>query len=301
MFYSREISRTLPVRETYDGAGLAGSDAPLRFGILVDGHCLASAQPQGMAHALAKDGHSVIHLNPQAALADFKSSLWLAGIDLLIARGHSAGLLARLSAAEAAGVPTLNRHNAIAAVIDPTQMAARLRAAGIPTPPTRIGTAEQTLRVISRPAHLLTHHPVHGEHCPGIRVARTRRALDAAARIEPRIVAQRQLPNSGIAVRLNVIGNRVWAIRQSCALRSADAAAVLVTLPFAWRDLARRCGELFGLQLFGADCIESGGALRVVGIKDFPDFSGVPDADAMLAAHAVQYAQIRRDVRRAAS
>jgi len=300
MIYPGEISGTLSRKDEYGGAAQQGSDAPLRFGILVDGRYLARAQPQGMAHALAADGHCVIHLDPQAALSDFKCSLWRVGFDLLIARGHSAGLLARLNAAEAAGVPILNRRSAVAAVIDKTHMSTCLRAAGIPTPPTGIGAAEDIRQAIPRAAFALTPKPAHGDNCLGIGVVNTRRA-HAAAGSEPRIMTRPLLPNRCIAVKLYVLGKRVWAIRNSSPLRGAAAADSLLTLPFAWRDLARRCGKVFGLQLFCVDCIESGGALQVIGIKDFPDYRGIPDADALLAAHVIQYAQIRRDARRAAS
>ena len=301
MIYPGEISGTLSRKDEYGGAAQQGSDAPLRFGILVDGRYLARAQPQGMAHALAKDGHCVIHLDPQAPLADFKCLLWRVGLDLLIARGRSAGLLARLSAAESVGVPTLNRHKAVAAVIDNTHMATRLRAAGIPASSTWTGAVEQIHRAIPRAAHSLILNPVHEDNFRRINAVNTRRAHGTAAGSEPRIVPQRPLPNRGIAVKLYVIGKRVWAIRDSSPLHGAATADTLLTLPFAWRDLTRRCGDVCGLQLFCVDCIDSGGALQVIGIEDFPDYSCVPEADVLLAAHVAQYAQIRRDARRAAS
>lgn len=272
---------------------------PLRFGVLVDGNYLARAQPQGMAHALAADGHCVIHIDPQDALAHFKCSLWRVGFDLLIARGHSAGLLARLNAAEAAGIPILNRRRGVAAVIDKTYMFTRLHAAGIPTPPAGIEAVESIRQATPRTAFALALNPAHGGL--GIGVVNMRRGFDVAAEGERRIVAQPLLPNRGVAVKLYVVGKRVWAIRNSSRLRGAAAADSLVTLPFAWRDLARRCGKVFGLQLFCVDCIESGGALQVIGIEDFPDYSGIPESDSLLAAHAIQHAQIRRDARRAAS
>lgn len=301
MFRPGETSGTLLKKLKYDGGAQQDSDAPLRFGILVDGRYLARAQPQGMAHALAKGGHCVIHLDPQAALIDFKYSLWLAGVDLIIARGHSADLLARLSAAEAAGVATLNRSKAIAAVIDRTHMAKRLRAAGIPTPPLAWSNAAEPIRrAIPRTAHPPILISVHGDSCHGIRIDNAQGAIDAAGS-EPRIRARRLRPNRGRAVKLYVMGNRVWAIRKPSPLRAAAAGAALFTLPSSWRDLARRCGELFGLQVFGVDCIESDGALLVTAVNDFPDYSGVPDADDMLAGHVAHYARLRRNTQTAAS
>lgn len=272
------------------------ADAPLHCGVLVEARYLAQAQPQGMARALAKSGHRVFHLNSQAFMLDIENSRWLAGLDLLIARGRSADLLARLSVAEAAGIPTLNRRHAIAAVADKAHMATQLHAAGILTPPTWIGAMERVRREIPRSAYPLILKPVFGDNCRGIRIVDSPRALDAAAWSEPCVIAQHLLPNSGFDVKLYAIGERVWAIRKPSPLRGNNSAAIPLPLPLpvAWRNLARHCGEIFGLQLYGVDCIESGGALKVIEVNDFPNYTAVPEADSQLADYVEQYARARR-------
>jgi glutathione synthase/RimK-type ligase-like ATP-grasp enzyme len=269
-------------------------DAPLHCGVLVEARYLAQAQPQGMARALANSGHRVFHLDSQASMLDIENSRWLAGLDLLIARGRSAGLLARLSVAEAAGIPTLNRRHAIAAVADKAHMATQLHAAGILTPPTWIGAMEQVRREIPRSAYPLILKPVYGDNCRGIRIVNSPRALDAAAWSEPCVIAQHLLPNSGFDIKLYVVGERVWAIRKPSPLRGDNSAAIPLPLPVAWRNLARHCGEIFGLQLYGVDCIESDGALKVIEVNDFPNYTAVPEADSVLADYVEQYARARR-------
>jgi ribosomal protein S6--L-glutamate ligase len=49
------------------------------------------------------------------------------------------------------------------------------------------------------------------------------------------------------------------------------------------RDLALRCGEAFGIDVFGVDIIVSAGVPYVVDVSSFPGFKGVPDAALRLA------------------
>jgi ribosomal protein S6--L-glutamate ligase len=53
------------------------------------------------------------------------------------------------------------------------------------------------------------------------------------------------------------------------------------------RELALRCGELFGLELFGVDCLVTATGPVVIEVNEFPNYTGVPDADAALADHVV--------------
>src|SRR5262249_33657385 len=49
------------------------------------------------------------------------------------------------------------------------------------------------------------------------------------------------------------------------------------------RDIAQRCAEAFGIDLFGLDIVVSGGVPYVVDVSSFPGFKGVPDAALRLA------------------
>jgi len=294
MFLPSNASRTRPRAAKISVAARRRTAVPLRCGVLVEARYMAQAQPGGMMRALTAGGHRVTLLETQCALLDIEDSHWLEGLDVLVARGRSADLLARLSVAEAAGIPTLNRRQAIAAVADKAHMATQLRAARIPTPPTWIGAIARMRREIPRAAYPLILKPVFGDNCRGISIVDAPHAFDDAAGSDHCIIAQRLLPNSGFDVKLYAVGAHVWAVRKPSPLRGEAAPATPLALPVAWRDLARRCGELFGLQLFGVDCIESDGKLQVIEVNDFPNYSGVPAADFLLAGHVARYAQARR-------
>jgi glutathione synthase/RimK-type ligase-like ATP-grasp enzyme len=55
--------------------------------------------------------------------------------------------------------------------------------------------------------------------------------------------------------------------------------------------LARRCGEAFGLRLYGLDLAEDDSGLYVVDVNYFPGYRGVPDAAARLARYIVSLAR----------
>jgi glutathione synthase/RimK-type ligase-like ATP-grasp enzyme len=51
------------------------------------------------------------------------------------------------------------------------------------------------------------------------------------------------------------------------------------------RDICLRCGELFDLELYGVDLIETEESPFVIEINCFPGYKGVPEADRLLAEY----------------
>lgn len=272
----------------------AAPRAPLHCGVLAEGRYLAQAQPRGLMQALAADGHRVTLIDSGAAVLDVGDGAWLDDLDVLVARGRSPELLARLGLAEEAGIPTPNQRRAIASVLDKAYMAAALRASGIPMPATWIGGIEQLRRDIPAWAYPLVVKPVFGDNCRGVRIVDSRAALQEITWAEPCAIAQRFVANDGFDVKLYVIGEHVAAMRKPSPLHGTAGNATPLQLPAAWRELAWRCGDVFGLHLFGVDCIECGGELVVIEVNDFPNYTGVPGADARLAAHVLEHAHARR-------
>jgi len=255
----------------------------LRVGLLVEPRYLAQAQPRGMMNALRERGHAVILLDPEDGVLDTGCLDRLPEVDVLVARGRSTGLLARLSDAELHGVVTVNSPRAISAVVDKAHMAVRLQAAGIPTPRTWIGPFAHLAAMVPETAYPLILKPAFGDNCRGIQVVASPPALHAIAWPEPVVVAQRFVANDGFDLKLYVIGKRVWAVRKASPLHARTAAGALCPLGAGWRELAQRCGELFGLGLYGVDCIETADSLQVIEVNDLPNYTGVPEADYLLA------------------
>jgi ribosomal protein S6--L-glutamate ligase len=214
-------------------------------------------------------------------------------VSLLVARGRSPEILDLLSRAEASGVATINRRAAIEAVLDKGAMARVLEAARIPCPPTRVGTLAEIASGVRPAAFPMVVKPVRGDNARGVRVVRSRAELSRLPWSEPAALAQPFVPGDGFDLKLYVAGAQVWAVGKPSpiageALRSEPARPVPTTP--ALRELAMRCGRLFGLDLFGVDCIATPGGPVVIEVNDFPNYSGIDGADDALARLAVERA-----------
>src|SRR4051812_895408 len=158
---------------------------------------LVQRQPAGLCSALAKAGLTPILLN----LED-PATAPLQVIDLIVARGRSASLLALLARAEGMGVRTINRCSAIAAVRDKANTSPELAAGGLPTPVTVCGSLVSIAVAFGPHDYPLVVKPRFGEEGRGIRVVHSRAELLGLQWPEPVVVAQRLVPSDGFDLKL---------------------------------------------------------------------------------------------------
>jgi ribosomal protein S6--L-glutamate ligase len=264
--------------------------------LLVEGRYLTQRQPRGLVDELRQRGCAVAVIDPGSSAISLADDSWLTGIDVCVARGRSDAVLSRLLAAERHGVPAINRAAAVTAVVDKAGMAVALESAGIPTPPTTLGTPAQLAAGL--PSHLypVIVKPIRGDNCRGLAVCES---ADAVGRLEPSdkpLLAQPFLRGDGSDLKLYAVGETVWAVRKPSPLPGdvlpwATAPPLTEATPIEvtdeLRELALRCGELFGLELFGVDCLVTATGPVVIEVNEFPNYTGVPDADAALADHVV--------------
>jgi ribosomal protein S6--L-glutamate ligase len=253
-----------------------------RIAIAAEHRYLSQLQPAGLAIALLQAGHE-----PAILEAQNLRGASLIGIDLLVARGRSPALLALLERAEALDVPTINRRAAITAVVDKASMAKALAAARIPTPPTRVGTLAALARASSSSDFPMVVKPVFGDNARGVRVVHAREDLATLPWSEPIALAQPFIPSDGFDLKLYVAGPEVHAVRKPSPIASAGGAAVPVPVTPALRALALRCGLLFGLELYGVDCIATPEGAVVIEVNDFPNYSGIDGVNERLARYAI--------------
>jgi ribosomal protein S6--L-glutamate ligase len=281
-----------------DGAGrraaVAAGPRPARVGLLVEPRYREQRQPARLVQALQERGCEVRDLD--LAAVRIGDQEWSAGLDVLLCRGRSPAVLAVLAAAEAAGVRCVNRADAVAAVVNKATMAVRLAAAGIPVPETFVGTpATLADALAARPdgaGYPLILKPVCGDNGRGLRVVHGAAELLGLDWPEPLLLAQRFVPDAGPDLKLYVAGRTVWAVRKPSPIDprtgspvtvGASAAAVPAELTEELEKLALRCGDVFGLDLYGVDCLQTPDGPVVLEVNDFPNYSGLPEADAVLA------------------
>ncbi|MEV4340372.1 alpha-L-glutamate ligase [Streptomyces sp. NPDC049590] len=236
--------------------------------------------------ALLTPEHRVETLDPEAR-PDAREPL--ADVYLLKARTPRALSLAH--ALERRGAPVLNSAAATAMCQDRTLMAERARRAGLPFVATRTWPSLARLAAGAEPSWPVVVKSRHSrKNDLVIRLDEGTGLREAAAAFpqEP-VVVQEFVPNSGWDHKLWVIGDRLFAALRRSELAPGEHGPAQPLdpggLPAGWSALAHRVGEVFALDVYGVDLIDSGdGTPLIVDINAFPGVRGQPGAPEALAA-----------------
>jgi ribosomal protein S6--L-glutamate ligase len=211
--------------------------------------------------------------------------------ELVVVRGRSVAVLATVLQAERLGIPTINARAAIAAVHNKLEMAVALEVAGVPTPPTWIGPPHELARRVPGSAYPLMLKPIFGDNAHGLRLVAGAAELAVLKWPEPVALAQGYLATDGRDLKLYGIGDRLFAVRKPSPFCPGPLAVGREVQPVSLTPelvrLGRRCGRLFGLELFGVDCLETEEGVVVVEVNEFPNYTGVPGAAEALADHVL--------------
>ena len=269
-----------------------GADAhPVGLAVVVEQRYLHQRQPAGLIAALEARNVRVSVTDPDLLVHDFTSRPWIAAASAVVARGRSLALVTAMAVAERFGVRTINRSSAVLAVRDKAAMAAALVAADIPTPDTWVGPPAELARSIRSSAYPVVLKPVFGDNARGIRVITGAQELLSLPWPEDTALAQPLVPGDGTDVKVYAVGSRYWAVRVPSPLLPAGDASGRAPEPLPLTGelgaLADACGQLFGLELFGVDCLDTPDGPVVVEVNDFPNYRGVPEASEVLADHVV--------------
>lgn len=261
--------------------------------VIAERRYLSQSQPSGMIDALKGQGHSVLVIDPEENTFTAQNLSWTQGIDVVVARGRSWGVLLLLEWLERRGIRSVNSRSAIAAVHNKAEMTVALASAGIPIPRTVLGRPQHIAPQLAADDFPVIVKPVFGDNCRGLEVVYSRDELAALRWPDPLAIVQKFIPGAPYDLKLYCIGREVWAVRKPSPLigavlpGQAMKSPELAALTPAWEKLARRCGEVFGLELFGVDCIETEDGLVVIEVNEFPNYSSVPGADEKLSNYVV--------------
>lgn len=249
-------------------------------GVLVERRYLTQDQPRGLAAALKSAGVSVRITVAEDAGVDLCGEEWSHGLDVLVARGRSDALLATLRAAEIRGVRVVNTAKAIRGVVDKAGMAAEMACAGIPTPTSWLASPHRLAAMPHLPFPLVLK-PMTGDNARGLRVVHRRADLTGLDWPEPVALAQEFHRGDAHDTKLYVAGSQIWAVRRPSPVaddgspRDLAEAGQRVPVTPALRAIARACAGLFGLTLFGVDCVEGPRGPLAVEVNDFPNYRGI--------------------------
>jgi ribosomal protein S6--L-glutamate ligase len=210
--------------------------------------------------------------------------------DLWLLKSYTPLSLSLAGVLHRAGARVLNPYPACLAARDKIAAAQVLEAAGIPAPRSWVTGDLSLLAPLAREMPLVVK-PYMGWRGEGVRVVRSEAELLALPPPREPLLVQELLPGPGVDLRVYVAGERVFATRKPFSARSFSVPGEEVPVTDEVRRIALRCGEAFGLGLYGLDLIEAPDGPRVVDVNYFPGYKGIPDAADAVAEYVIRYAE----------
>jgi ribosomal protein S6--L-glutamate ligase len=216
--------------------------------------------------------------------------------DLYLFKSHSPLAESLAAAAHYRGCALLNEYPATMKVRDKVLTCTMLLQAGIPTPRTFLTDNIETLRPIVREIPIIVK-PYRGRRGQGIEVCLTeadfdrlleKRSMDAppadddggedgTALGERLVFAQEYEEHEPYDYKAYAVGEYVHTIKRIFPAKTREEKdGHPVGNDPELESLVRRCGELFGLQLYGVDLVKTPKGYSVIEVNCFPGFKGVP-------------------------
>jgi ribosomal protein S6--L-glutamate ligase len=190
----------------------------------------------------------------------------------------------------ASGRNLLNEYFATVQVRDKLVTSQRLIDYGLPTPDAVFADdIEQLAQVVERyPVVVKPNGGRRGQQISLVRDAEELRQLDP---MTGPVCAQEYIEGDGIDLKVYVIGPRVFAVLRPSPLTANGQDRQLLDLTPEVEHISLRCGELFGLELYGVDLIQTPDGPSVIEVNCFPGYKGVPEADRLLADYIIERAR----------
>ncbi len=272
----------------------------MHFCFILEEQYARKPMPLVIADQLQQWGHEIDVLQPYAAVTSL-TDLSLTKYDAYVLKTVSEGPgLTILEAAEAIGIPTINNSRAIRLVRDKAVAVAFAQACGLPVPTTYFVGHPRALVKVPHDVYPVVVKPSNGSSMQDVHLVRTPEEM-AHSKFDSGnyYLAMRYVENTGFDIKLYVTGQEVHAIVKTSPLHDTVAEKE-IPVTREMLKLAQRVGQVFGLDLYGVDVLETPQGLMLVDINDFPSFYGVPRKVASVAEyilHAAYRARRERERR----
>ena len=233
--------------------------------------------------------------------------------DYYLFKSHSPLAESLAAAAHYRGETLLNEYPATMKVRDKVLTCTMLLQAGIPTPRTFVTDSIETLRPVAREMPVVVK-PYRGRRGQGIEICMDeaqfdrlieRRATEAGAPEdeggedgtalgERLIFAQEYEEHEPYDYKAYAVGDYVHAIKRIFpATTKEEKEGTPVGDDPELVDLVRRCGKLFGLELYGVDLVKTPKGFSVIEVNCFPGYKGVPQGGRRITEFILERASSR--------
>jgi ribosomal protein S6--L-glutamate ligase len=293
-----------PQQETSAMGTISERDGPT-VAIIVEQRHLGKVALSAACSTLQASGCSVPLIVPDAdRVFDIPSEKppW----DAVLSRGRDLAGLGILAAASALGVVAINSPESIELVRNKIAMHGVLQEHHLPLPKTWFASDAKAFRSLPLDCFPLVVKPYDGDGSAGLALLTRPEDVGLLPRLEGRralYLAQEFLETDGWDLKLYGIGNRVWAVRKPSpigfpepgpALRGmkSKVEAERIEIDARLRDMALTCGRACGLELWGVDVAMTPRGPYIIEVNDFPTYSAVPEAGALIAQHVLALIRI---------
>lgn len=252
----------------------------MKIHFLLDERAHAEPNPTYVAALalLADRGFTVSRGVPEAAL--LSPERLCARHDLYVLKSSSELALSVAAVLHDRGGQFLNPYPACALAHNRITATSRLAAAGIAVPRSWVSADFAMLCELAAERTVVVK-PYRGG-CSEQVVARGPDDLAAIPLCERPVLVQEYIPPQGPDLRLQVIGEAVFALHLP---ERGWAAGPLVPVTPQLREIALHCGGVFGLSVYGLDVVTGPAGPVIVDVDYAPCFGGIPVAAAVLARH----------------
>ena len=251
-----------------------------------------------VSEILCKRGHQVESSIPEEDLRSLHNMS--ADRDVYLLKSYTELSLSLAGALSAQGANLINPYEGCAAARNKIVCYQLLKQSGIPVPRSWITSDPILLKDLLK-IYPLILKPYMGWRGEGVQVIRHDHDLAGLRLPSSPLLIQEYIENNGEDLRLYVAGDEVFGIRKSFSRTSFSVDGEPTPVSAEMRDLALRCGRVFGLRLYGIDVIEGREGPRVIDVNYFPGYKGVRGAAHSVADCIESYAMSLRWLRRPAT
>lgn len=210
--------------------------------------------------------------------------------DLYIIKSGTDLSMSMAGSFHALGAPTLNPYPIVSMMRNKIIVTRILQAAGVPTPETYVGNDLKTLIPLLEQGPLILK-PYRGTRGLGISIIWDPSSLIDLS-VDGPFLVQRYYKPDGPDHKIFNIGGQLFGIRRIWPIHKyEDKLGTPFTVSKELADIAFRCGQAFGIDLYGIDVVMSDGVPYVVDINKFGSYMGIPDAPKLLANYIYAYGQ----------
>ncbi|HMV46349.1 MAG TPA: hypothetical protein PLD20_33275 [Blastocatellia bacterium] len=209
--------------------------------------------------------------------------------DLYLLKSGTESALSFAGVLHAAGTKILNPYPTVVAMRDKIISTKLLLAAGVPLPETFFAAKANQLADALTAGPLVVKPFWAASQGRGVRIIHAAEELESLTTDEGLFFAQRYYQPDGLDHKLYVIGKEVFGVRRVWPPKTLeDKLGEPFEVGGEMKEIALRCGQAFGVGLYGVDVITSDGKPFVVDINTFPGFKGVPNAALLLANYLLR-------------